>query len=121
MTVDVARIAFAQREFRTAPAVEDLTVQARHPLSTELEYSTLLRTEEDATTFGLYVLDLRKLDRWTWACYVNKANYRTLEVGQTIMIFYPRFGFNAGKNFIIKRLKTDSNAVFDELTLYGPE
>lgn len=121
MATDVARVAFAQREYRTAPPVEDLTVLARHPLSVELTYNTLLRNETDATTFGTYVLGLRKLDRWTWACYVNKRNYPALEIGQTITVFYPRFGFTTGKNFIIKRLKTDSNAIFDELTLFGPE
>src|SRR5688500_15209986 len=121
MGVDVSRIAFAQREYRVSPAQEDMTVLTRHPLAIELDYNTLFRTEAEANAFGVYVLGLRKLDRWTWACFVKRANYPSLEIGQTITISYPRFGFNAGKNFIIKRLKTDSNALFDELTLFGPE
>lgn len=121
MAVDVARIAFAQKEYRTAPAVEDTAVKTRHPLAVELDYNTLLRSDTDASAFGAIVLGLRKLDRWTWACYINKANYPGLEIGQTITLVYPRFGFDNGKNFIIKRLKTDSNALYDELTLFGPE
>ncbi len=87
----------------------------------EMEFVTFLRSESDAVAFGTDFFNLRKLDRWSWACYVNKANYPGLEVGQTITVFYPRFGLSAGKNFIIKRIKTDSNAVFDELTLFGPQ
>lgn len=121
MTIDVARIAFAQREYRVAPALEDLAIQTRHPLAVEMEYNTLLQNLTDANSFGTGVLGLRKLDRWTWACFVAKGNYPLFEVGFTITIKYPRFGFTAGKNFIVKRVRTDSNAMFDELTLYGPQ
>jgi hypothetical protein len=121
MAVDVPRIAFAQQEYRTTPAIEDLAVQTRHPLAVEYEFPTLLQTLTDANSFGAIVLALRKLDRWTWACFVNKGNYTPFEIGSTITLTYPRFGFQAGKNFIIKRVRTDSNAKFDELTLFGPQ
>jgi hypothetical protein len=121
MTVDVTRIAFAQKEYRTTPPIEDLAVQTRHPLAIELEYNTLLQNITDANTFGATVLGLRKLDRWTWACFVAKANYAPFDIGSTITIKYPRFGFNSGANFIVKRVRTDSGALFDELTLFGPQ
>lgn len=121
MTIDVARIAFSQRDYRTTAPIEDPSVLVRHPMATELEFITFLREEADAVAFGNEILALRKLDRFTWACYANKANYPGLEIGQTITITYPRYGFEAGANFIIKRLKTDSNALYDELTLFGPE
>lgn len=119
-TVDIPRIAFAQREYRTTPPIEDPTILARHPLATDFEYNTLFSNEADATNFGHQVLLLRKVDRWTWACYISKKSYPGLEVGQTIRISYPRFGFEAGEDFIIKRIKTDSNALFDEIALFGP-
>ena len=121
MAIDVARIAFSQREYRTTAPIEDAAIKTKHPLAVELVYDTLFRSDADAVTFGTYVLGLRKLDRWTWACFINKANYPGLEIGQTITIFYPRFGFNLGKNFIIKHIKVDSNALYDELVLFGPE
>jgi hypothetical protein len=121
MSIDVARIAFAQQEYRTTPAIEDLSIQTKHPLAVEFEYNTLLQNLADANTFGATVLALRKLDRWTWACFVYKQNYPPFEVGTTITIKYPRFGFTNGKNFIVKRVRTDSNALFDELTLFGPQ
>jgi hypothetical protein len=121
MGADVARIAFAQREYRTTAAIEDPVILARHPLATEMEYNTLFSNESDAVTFGTAVLGLRKLDRWTWSCFVNKENYPSLEIGQTIRVMYPRFGFDLGKNFIIKRIKTDASSQLDELNLFGPE
>jgi hypothetical protein len=123
MPFDINRMIFAQREYRTTPAIEDTAVKAKHPMATELEYNTFLRTEADGLTFGNYVLGLRKLDRWTWGCYVSKENSATttMEVGQTITVFYPRFGFTSGANFIIKGLKISANSLFDELILFGPE
>ncbi len=55
MPADVARIAFAQREYRTTE-LSDAAVLTRHPLAMELEYQTLLRSSEDAVAFGNYVL-----------------------------------------------------------------
>ena len=121
MAVDASRIAFALREYRSAPAVQDLTVQTRHPLATELQQDTLLRTEADASAFAADILALRKLDRWNWGCYIRQQNYPNLEVGMTLTIVYPRFGLSAGKNFIVKRLVEDSSALFYETTLFGPQ
>lgn len=119
MPADVARIAFAQREYRSVTST-DAAVKTKHPLATELTYNTFLANETDASAFGAAVLDLRKVERMTWSCYVNKQNY-SLEVGDTISMVYPRFGLASGKNFIVKRVKRDSNLLYDELTLYGPE
>jgi len=120
MTVDVARLTFAQREYRSTK-VEDASVLTRHPLATELSYDTLIKNEADAITFGNAVLSLRKLDRWNWLAAVKTENYPNLVIGQTIIVGYPRFNLNSGKNFIVKRIATDSNSVFTQLTLFGPE
>lgn len=120
MTVDVTRVAFAQTEYRLA-SVEDASVKTKHPLALELTMDTFLKNESDALLFGSNVLSLRKLDRWTWGCYVVKRFYPNLAIGRTITLAYPRFGFTNGKNFIIKRLKTDELSPYSELTLFGPE
>lgn len=119
MPADIARIAFAQREYRSATST-DAAVKTRHPLATELTYNTFLASESEASSFGTEILDLRKVERMTWSCYVNRQNY-SIEVGDTITLSYPRFGLINGKNFIVKRVKRDSNILYDELTLYGPE
>lgn len=119
MPVDVDRVAFAVREYRTV-TVEDTAVQTKHPLSVELEFTTFISSSADATTFGTQILNLRKVDRDTWAAVVNKQN-NTIEIGDTITLVYPRFGMDSGKNFIVKRLKRDSNVLYDELTLFGPQ
>jgi len=117
--VDVARVAFALREYRTV-VQEDLTVQTKHPLSGEMEFNTLISSSTDATTFASQILGLRKLDRDTWAVAINRQNY-AIELGDTVTIVYPRFGLDTGKNFIVKRLKRDSNVLYEELTLFGPQ
>ncbi len=115
----MARVAFAQREYRTVLS-EDLTVQQRHPLAVEMEYQTLFSAQADAKAFGDYVLELRKLDRDTWSCAVNKQNV-TVELGDTVTIVYPRFGLQAGGEFIVKGLRRDSSSLYDELVLFGPK
>lgn len=120
MTADVTRIAFAQREYRLS-TVEDLTIRTVHPLADEVEFSSLLTNDTDATTLGNQILNLRKTDRYTWACYVYRENYAGLEIGMTVKLYYPRFGFTAGKNFIVKRIRIDSGSLYHELTLFGPQ
>jgi len=118
--VDASRIAFATSEYRST-VVEDSAVKTRHPLASELVFSSLIKNESDAITFGTTVLGLRKLDRWSWTCLVTRNDYPNLEVGQTITITYPRFSLSAGKNFIVKRLKIDANSPYYELDLFGPQ
>lgn len=120
MTVDVARIAFSQKEHRSVVS-EDAAVKVRHPLAIELTYTTLLKNEADALTFGQSVLDLRKLDRWTWASLINSQAHPDLEIGMTVTLFHTRFGLQNGKNFIVKRLKTIFGSPFYEVNLYGPQ
>jgi hypothetical protein len=118
---DINRISFAMKEYRTTAPIEDTQVLARHPLAVELDYLTMFRDEADATAFGGQVLALRKFDRWSWACLITRGNYPTLEVGQTITLFYPRYGFNSGADFIIKKRRRDAGLLFDELVLFGPK
>lgn len=117
--VDIDRMKFALTEYRSVVS-EDMTVKTKYPLSSELEYNTLISSETDAQNFGLYVLGLRKLDRNSWQCLLAERDY-DFDVGDTITLFYPRFGFDAGKNFIVKRLKRSANSLFHELSLYGPQ
>lgn len=119
MPTDINRVAFALREYRTVTS-EDLSIQTKHPLSAELEFNTFISSEADAQDFADDILELRKVDRDTWTLYVNRQNYN-VELGDTVTITYPRFGLQAGKNFIVKRLKRDSNVLYDEITLFGPE
>jgi len=120
MPVDIKVVAFAQQEFRAVTA-KDASVLTRHPLAVELTHTTFLKNEADATAFGTQVLDLRKLDRWTWVCQVVADNYATLELGDTITVVHPRFGLQAGKNFIVKGIKKDTGAVLTSLILFGPQ
>ncbi len=120
MSIDVARIGFSQKEYRGV-TVSDGTVKTRHPLALELTYNTLIKNEADAISFGNDILNLRKLDRWNWVCLVADEYYPNLIIGKTITITYPRFGLQNGKNFIIKRVKTNFDSPYAELGLFGPQ
>lgn len=119
MSVDIARISFATREYRSVIA-QDLTIQTKHPLATELEFNTFLSNSVDAAVFGSYLLNLRKLDRFNWYMRILRENYN-FTVGDTITVTHPRYGLSAGKNFIVKRIRNDVNNPWVEVTLFGPE
>jgi len=120
MSINLSLLVFSTKEFRTE-TVEDASVVVRHPLAVELIHSTLIKNKADAITFGTQVLNLRKVDSWTWVCQILKEKYPLLEIGQTITIVHPRFNLSAGKNFIIKGLKKDSSSLFYDLQLFGPQ
>lgn len=118
MTVDIGRIAFASREYRKLK-VEDLSVQTRRPLATEMEYNTYLANPADATVFGGFILSLLKMDRYNWSMRVVRENY-DFEIGDTIVVRWPRYGLDLGEEFIVKRIRDDVNNPFVEVALFGP-
>lgn len=117
--LDIAHVDFARREYRSVMS-EDVTVKTKFPLSSELEYNTLISSEADAQNFGDYILDLRKVNRTSWQCLVADKGY-DFDIGDTITLVYPRFGLSGGKNFIVKRLRRAANSQNLELTLFGPQ
>jgi hypothetical protein len=119
LAVDISRIAFATREYRSV-TTQDLSVQTKHPLATELEFSSFLANVNDATTFGTYILNLRKVDRYNWYMRIAREN-ANFTIGDTITVTYPRYGLSAGKNFIVKRIRNDLNNPWLEVALFGPE
>lgn len=120
MPVDFARVSFSLTEFRKVTQT-DASVKTRDPLSTELEFNSLLDSEADATTFASQILDLRKVNgRNDWSLTIRKGAINP-DIGDTITIVYPRFGLNAGRNFIVKRMKRSQSSLYDEFTLFGPQ
>jgi len=118
--IDVARVQFAQTEFRKTAPLVDAALYARDPLSTELEFQTLLATEADALTFRLQIMDLRRQGRNDWKLSVKRDTY-PVAIGDTITVTYPRFGLDAGKNFIVKGKKVDRGSLYETYTLFGPQ
>ena len=120
MSADIDRIVFAAREYRRVSR-EDATVKSRHPNSTELNYFTYLTEEADAEAFGDYVLELLKHDRFNWTLRIKRRGLdQTFTLGDTIRIFYPRFGLENGGDFIVKRIRLDTAQLFMDVSLYGP-
>ena len=121
MPIDFARATFASTEYRKTTERTDLNVQIRDPLATKLEFNTLLESEADANAFGDMILSMYKVaGRNDWSLLVKKG-VLTPQMGDTITVIYPRFGFDVGRNFIVKRIKTSQSSLFDEFTLFGPQ
>jgi hypothetical protein len=118
--IDIARVQFAQNEYRKTPELVDAALYANDPLSSELEFQTLLATEADALVFRGQIMSLRKLGRNDWKLSVKRDTY-LIAIGDTITLAYPRFGLNLGKNFIVKGRKVDRGSPFETLTLFGPQ
>jgi len=95
-------------------------VKTRDPLATELVYGTLIEKGADAQAFQQEILDLRRADRFDWQLQIVKDRY-TFGIGDTISVFYPRFGFDNGANFIVKRIRRDQTSNYDTVMLYGPQ
>lgn len=124
MATDVERVKFSLREYRSLSIPDDdgdATVRARHPLAIQLSYNTMISSQADAENFGAYMMNLRSGERTSWQTLISKINYPNLEIGDTITIFFSRFGLETGKNFIVKRLKRDSESLYYEVNLFGPE
>lgn len=121
MPVDFARAAFASTEYRKTSERQDLSVQTREPLATKLEFGTLLASESDAVAFADFILAMYKVPgRNDWTLNV-RAGAINPAIGDTITVKYPRFGFDEGKNFIVKRFLRSQASLFDEFTLFGPQ
>lgn len=118
--IDVARAVFSQAEYRKTSPIADAAVKERDPLAMELEMITLVEDQSDAEALGQQILDLRQDGRFDWACAVTRGSV-TARMGDTITIVYPRYGLDAGADFIIKRFRRDQSSPYDTMTLYGPK
>jgi hypothetical protein len=118
--IDIARVQFAQSEFRKTAELVDPAIYAADPLSSELEFQSLLALEADALTFRQQIMDIRKIGRNDWKLVVKRDTY-DIAIGDTVTLAYPRFGLATGKNFIVKRISRDNSSLYSELTLYGPQ
>lgn len=114
------RVVYSREEYRRTAAASDAAVLTRDPLSPEVELPTLIRDSDDAVSFRDMLYNLRKLPCGDWTCNIARGVF-TGSVGDTITIVYPRFGLAAGKNFIVKRIRTDLSVLYDAFTLFGPQ
>lgn len=121
MAVDVARVLYAQSEYRQTSS-SDQTVLAKDSLSTVLEFKSSLLYAADAVAFMADILSLRKITRFDWVLNLRrKPAYDVIQLGDTVTLSYPRFGLTAGANFIVKSKGFQLAQGVLSLTLFGPQ
>jgi hypothetical protein len=116
---DDARAYFAI-ENRTVVAT-DLTVQTPNPLAVQKEVTTLLVNQADAQAEADRVLALYKVRRDFIEVDTPLAPeaLQALELGQTVSVVIPRFGYDGGRPMIITGMEYNSVRNILILALWG--
>lgn len=101
--------------------VEDAATLVVHAMARELERTTYMVSEANATTEANRVLALHSVRRDTYRVsgQMSARAFLPVDIGQVVTLVWPRFGLESGKLMVIVGLRMDfgSNAI--ELTLWG--
>lgn len=99
---------------------EDIKVQ--HPRAVELTFDTLLYNLIDAATEAERRLSLYKVrrDRISFSLsFAEDNDAGKIELGRSVTVTMPRFGYDAGKNFVVIGRKDDFKNKIRTLKLWG--
>lgn len=115
--VSAERAAYLKEEYRSVSA-SDASVQTLHLLSPEMDVLTLLATEAAGSTEAARLLALYSVrcDRLEVGVPYNVARLSLMDVVEIIM---PRFGYTAGKLFLVIGVSHDFAAQKQVVTLWG--
>jgi hypothetical protein len=101
-SVPADRRALLASEYRDVTAT-DATVKTKHPLAGVLERQSQLLASADASAEAGRLLVLYGVERTIWQVVsrLTSAQIAALSLGMTVQIKYPRFGLDAGRNFVL--------------------
>lgn len=107
-------------QFREAIA-EDLAVKTRHPLSEEFEVETALRDLTQAQTAAERIQTLLGVRRDSTKATVrlDATIASQLELGKVVNLSTYKFGYSAGRNFVLLGYTLDARLSRAELELWG--
>lgn len=115
----MSRLPMLEREYKSTDPVEDLSVFQKHPLSTEYTVETQIVDQTDAEAERDRILALRSVDRDTVKITVSNDYTASVDLGDTVRLIVPRFGWDSGKLFIVTGMLDRYNDQKTELTLWG--
>jgi hypothetical protein len=101
---------------------QDASVKTAHPLAVELTFDTLLTQQADAAAEAARRLALYKIrrDRLTFpVAFGSDASKGNVELGRSVKVTMNRFGYNAGKNFLVLGREDNFSKKTRTLTLWG--
>jgi hypothetical protein len=99
----------------------DATVQTKHLLARELEYETLLDDATAAQTEADRRLTLRAVrrDRLRVRVRLDEALASAVDLGATVQVVLPRYGYGAGRLFAVIGIETQAARGLAILDLWG--
>lgn len=106
------------REYDVAEA-SDEAVKVLHPMARDPEIvGTLLQDAVQAHVEAARRLALFGVQRRSWVARVTRRGWQ-LRVGQTVRVFYPRFGLQAGADLLVTSVSRRIDRRSTEVTLWG--
>jgi hypothetical protein len=102
--------------------VSDPTILIQHPLAVTLVFETFLANEGDAANEAARRLALYSVrrDRLTFPMsFADDSTRGDVELGRSVKVTMNRFGYGAGKNFVVIGRRDDFKTKVRTLTLWG--
>lgn len=118
--VSTDRASFLGKDWRTKQ-VSDSAVLTANPTSPEISFDTYLVLEADAAAEASRRLTIYKTrrDMLQVRVYADPALAAVLDIGKTVVLQLPRYGFAAGKPLLVISVRSDLRANFFDLVLWG--
>lgn len=119
-SVTAARRAWLEKSTRRVEATRP-AIKTKHLGATELERSSLIVFAAAATAEAGRLADLYSVRRDTVRCRVrlDAANAGSLDLGAVVSLQLGRFGYDAGRLFVVTGLAVDARVGALSLTLWG--
>ncbi len=118
-SVDAARRAYLEREYRQAAAADN-TVRAKHLLAPEFSFRTLITDPDDAAAFAADRLALYSKQRSRWRARVAlDAATAAIDLFDVVAIQVPRFALDGGRLFRVIGIRSDFRSALIDFDLWG--
>ena len=116
--VEDSRRSRLANEYREVVA-EDFSTLDRHPLSSEMEIITVLRSLQDAQRLADRVATLVSVRRDRVTLDAKLTKFQTPDIGQTIVVKTSHLGYSAGREMLVIGKRLDAQAGKYTLELWG--
>ena len=118
-SVDAARRAYLEREYRQASAADN-TVRAKHRLAPEFTFRTLIADPGDAADFAADRLALYARRRSRWRARVAlSAAVAAIDLFAVVALRFDRFGLGGGRLFRVIGIRADFRGGTVDFDLWG--
>lgn len=87
-------------EYRETSASDD-TVSIKHPLASDVSINTAFYDEPTTETSRQFAIYKERRDRFKGVCKLTTDTYELLTLGTPVLVTLNRFGYNAGKKFLV--------------------